>query len=623
MGGSVFVPPEFHFGDPAPPHGVYIPPVPVADEGVFIPPAPSPRSSRTPTRSDEMSTTESSPRPGSQVPLVIPGPAGQQQVFPQPMQQQPLQLQPSTATQPPILVYPPSQAGSQYPPPQSRPSSRSSDRSPRSASPPLPVAPSGYGPGGPTIINIPGQQPAQQFPPPQGPVSYGPSTHRESDPRGQERQQPAPTEAQPPPVVHVLASPQRPRSDYSDYDDRPELPQQQGQQQPIIIHPPLPQPSVHMGPYPPVGPVGPLGPLGPPGVILQQHPGERSSRSTTPTRSSRSRSRSPRSTQQPIIVEGGRTSMPPQFPVGLPPGGPIFPAPHGVGFGPGPAPQPITVVAPSHPSYRPESYRPESPYRGGTPESPRSAFPPPSRTPSRYSDHPGGPIHPMATVPTAVHIVPSEQYPRSRRGRPSGSRTPSSDLDREDSRERRRRRRRDRYRTPSTDTEEEERRRRRRERRRQRRRDEDRSRSYSGSPRSRRRRSPDYYSPSRIHPIPTSSEYGPAGPAILPPQSVTHVHTYPPRGGSPSIISGPLTEGGTEPLQHPYGPPSQYAPSEPMHVPVSRAASRPTRPSRAPTVVEVTGPEHIRVHPPGHDPRDPRGESTRKYRTYMYSLQSD
>ena len=573
MGGDVFVPPEFQFRDSAaPPPRVYQPPVP--DEGPFIPPAPSPRSSfRSPTRSDEISTTVSSPRPGSGIPLVVPGP--EPGIFPHPQQ----------PTQPPVLVYPPSQQGSQYP----RPLSRHESRSTRSPSPPLPIAPG----GGPTIINIPGQQ---TLAPPQG-VSYAPSSRREDDVPGQARQERAPSEAQQP-VVHVLPSPQRP---YSEYSDRPEGPQQPGQG-PIIIHPPL-QPPV------PMGPMGPMGqfPGGPPVVALHgSRPRSRSrsrSRSTTPTRSTRS----PRSPRTPIIMEG-QPQMAPQFPVGMEPGGPMFPLPQGPGLGPGfgpglgpgfvpgPAPPAVTVLTPS----RRSGYGRESPeYRDGTPESPRSAF-----VPSHYSDRPGAPIHPIGTIPTAVHIAPSEPY--SRRGRRDDSRTPPlSERDREDSRERRRRERRDRYRSPSTDTEEErrERERRRRERRR-RRRDESPSRSYSGSPRRR------YYSPSRVHPIP---EYGQAGPSILPPPAVTHVHTYP-RTGSPSI-SHPRTEGETEPLQHPYGPPSQYVPSEPVRS-ISGDPSRRRR--RAPTVVEVTGPEPIHILPSGHE----RGETTRKYCTIMFSLQS-
>jgi hypothetical protein len=567
MGGDVFVPPEFRFRDSgAPPPRVYEPPVPIGDEGLFIPPEPSPRgSSRTPTRSDEISTTASSPRPESGIPLVVPGP--EPGIFPHPQQ-----LQPSAG--PPVFVYPPSQQGSQYPRPLSRRESRSTDRS-RSASPPLPIAPG----GGPTIINIPGQQ---ALAPPQ--VSFAPSSQRADDLPGQARQEPAPSGAQQP-VVHVLPSPQRP---YSEYSDRPEA--QQPGQVPIIIHPPHPPPPVPMGP---MGPMGPF-PGGPP-VVALHHSGERSrsrsrSRSTTPTRSTRS----PRSPRTPIIMEGHPQMGGPQFPAAMPPGGPMFPLPHGPGFVPGPVPPAVTVLAPSHRS----GYGRESPeYRDGTPESPRSGYVP-SRAPSRFSDHPGAPIHPIGTIPTAVHITPSEPYARSRRGRRDDSRTPSSERDREDSRERRRRRRRDRYRTPSTDTEEERREReRRRDRRRRRRDDESRS------------RSPTYYSPPRVHPVP---EYGLAGPSILPPQAVTHVHTYP-HTGSPSI-SHTRTEGETEPLQHPYGPPSHYGPSEPTRS-ISGDPSRRRR--RAPTVVEVTGPEPIHILPSGHE----RGETTRKYCTKIYSLQ--
>jgi hypothetical protein len=599
-GRDVFVPPEFHFRDSGhpPPHGIYQPPVPVplGDEDMFIPPEPSPPrgDSRSPTRS-ETPSTEFSPRPGSGIPLVVPGPG---QIFPQPLQQG---LPPHPAgTQPPLLVYPPSHGR-----PPSRPTSRSTDRT-RTPSPPLPVPPTGYPSAGPTIINIPGQ--TQQLPmQPQGPsVSFTPSTQHPDEGRGAQVPQ-DPSGAQPPVVHHVIASPEGRRSEYSYDDGRPDLPQQQ-QGQPIIIHPPHVQ---HTGvPMGPMGPMGPFPPVGPPGVILQHPPRDDRddrSRSTTPTRSSRSRS--PRSPRTPIILPG---QQPGQFPIGLPPGGPIFPMPHGPGVGPGFGPgfgppasaPPITVMAPSHPSYRPES--PE--YR---PESPRSGFVPPSRTPTRYSDHPVHPVLPGGMVPTGVHIVPSAPYPGSRRGY-SRSRTPSSERDREEDRdrERRRRRRRDRDRSPSTDTEEEERRRDRRRERRRRRREEDRSPSYSP-----RRRE---YSPSRVHPIPVS-EFGHPGPSIIPPTVGHVIHEYPP--GSPSYASR-RSEGETEPLQHPYGPPSQYAPTEPILVPDSgrtpsgRAPRR--RPSQAPTIVEVTGPEHIQVLPPGHPGYEhPPGETTRKFRTKL------
>src|SRR6266702_1711855 len=583
-GRAPFVPPEFQFRDSAaPPIRVYQPPVPMGEEDMFIPPEPSPQGSfRTHIRTPSESRSTESPRPASMIPTFVPGP----QIVPQPQ----LLPQPSGPA-PPILVYPPSQ-GSQYP----RPPSRSTDRT-RSPSPPLHVVPSDYRPGGPTVINLPAQPPQQVPAAPPGPgVTFAPSTQRADDARAP--LQTVPSAAQPP-VVQILPSPRPPRSEYSDYEARPEFPQQPGH--PIIIHPP-PQPhGVHIGPYPPVGP---------PGVILQERP----SRSRTRSRST-TRTRSTQSPRSPLILSESRTP-PPQPQVVLPPAQPGFvvPAPPGFvpphpGFGIAPAPPPVTVVTPSR-------YRPESPeYRSHTPESPRGAYPP-SHAPSRYSEQPIQPIHPVAAVPSAVHIVPSEPYPRSRRGRRySESRTPSSERSRSGSRERRRLRRRERHRsrTPSTDSEE--RRERRRDRRRRRRREDasrSRSPSYSGSPRSRRR----YYSPSRVHPIPT--EYGRAGPSILPPPSVTHVHTYPPPH-SPSIISRPLTEGETEPLQHPYGLPSQYAPSQPIPVPISGAPSRLTRPSRAPTVVEVTGPERIHVLPPDH--ARPRTESTRKYCTKTYSLQ--
>ncbi|KAF8270086.1 hypothetical protein EI94DRAFT_861058 [Lactarius quietus] len=119
MGGDVFVP-DFTFRDSGAPRApVYEPPVPIgSDDGIFIPPGPSPRgSSRTPS---EVSTTESSPRPESGVPLVIPGPG--QQIYPQPQLQPQQQLQPS-ATQP-VLVVPPSPGLSISPGPSSKPSSK-------------------------------------------------------------------------------------------------------------------------------------------------------------------------------------------------------------------------------------------------------------------------------------------------------------------------------------------------------------------------------------------------------------------------------------------------------------------------------------------------------------------
>jgi hypothetical protein len=76
---------------------------------------------------------------------------------------------------------------------------------------------------------------------------------------------------------------------------------------------------------------------------------------------------------------------------------------------------------------------------------------------------------------------------------------------------------------------------------------------------------------------------------------VTHVHQYPSTYPSRSRTSPspPPTERDGEPLPHRFGPPTQYPPTEPMSI-----GGPPTRPSRAPTIVEVTGPEPIQVYPP-------------------------
>ena len=253
---------------------------------------------------------------------------------------------------------------------------------------------------------------------------------------------------------------------------------------------------------------------------------------------------------------------------------------------------PISVVAPSRgsPPYR-------SPTRvGGSP----GLYPSPSRAPSRYSERERDqPIPAMIPVPAGVgHIVPSP-YPIYSRGRTrySGSRTPPSERDRSDSRERRRRRR-GRRRSP----------------------DRSRSPSFESEEREPRRRSR-YRSPSMVYPAPVS--VGPefdrgVGPTVLPPPAVTHVHAYPPR--SPTGVSELFTEREfePEPLPHPYPPPTQYLPSEQVLVPTGRAPSGRTRASRAPTVVEVTGPEPIHILPPDH--ARPRTESFRKYSMYTQHL---
>jgi hypothetical protein len=334
----------------------------------------------------------------------------------------------------------------------------------------------------------------------------------------------------------------------------PELPQQSGL--PIIIQPPHP-PGMPTGfPFPP-GAVPP--PVMVPGAPRSPSP----SRSPTP---SRSRSYSPR----PL-----RESFPSQPPMMMPPG------PPGFGVVPMPAPgppvtvPPVTVVAPSQP------YEPR--YRSPTPESRRSYSPPraPSRGPSRYEERPVQPIQPIAPIPSGVHIVPTEPYPyptRYRRGRYPESMTPPTE----------------RSLSPEFDE---------RERPRDRR---DRDRDQLRSPPPERPRS-------TVYPIPPSrgpSEYGRPG---LPPP-VTHIHG--PVPASPSFVSRSLTEE-PEPLQHPYGPPTQYPPSQQVPVPMGIPPSTRPRASRAPTIVEVTGPEPIQIHPP--DQGRPRTEPVRKYCMFVRS----
>jgi hypothetical protein len=117
-----------------------------------------------------------------------------------------------------------------------------------------------------------------------------------------------------------------------------------------------------------------------------------------------------------------------------------------------------------------------------------------------------------------------------------------------------------------------------------------------------------------VYPVP-GPEFGPGVGTVLPPGPVTPVHTYPPPGSptrtGASLSYSPEREG--EPLPHPYPPPTQYPLPEQVQVPPGRTPSGRTRPSRAPTIVEVTGPEPIQVLPPGR----PRTESARKYCVYM------
>lgn len=454
------------------------------------------------------------------------------------------QIMPQQAA-PPVLVYPPSQ-------PSRMTRTPSSERS-RTPSP-MPGFPSG---GQPTIINIP---PQPGLVPPAIPLA--PSTQPPFDGRGEP---PMLAPGMMPPVQFVPTT-RRERSEPSDFEGRREPPQQSGQQ-PIIIHPPAQ--TVTPGPFaPPIGPVVPgMVPIvGAPPRSRTYSPSLTTSRTPSPRRASFYGPGPP--LPQPSV-------FPAPFPVGMQP---VGIAPMG---GPGP---PIAVVAPSRgsPTYR-------SPTRGG--DSPR-LYPSPSRAPSRYSER-VQPMPAMMPVPTAVHIEPSP-YPSYRRGRTrySGSRTPSSERDRSDSRERRRRRR-GRRGSPG--------------------------RSRSPSFESEDRRRSRYGSPSVVYPAPGPEFDRGVGPTVLPPPAVTHVHTYPPR--SPSGVSERLTEREfePEPLPHPsYPPPSQYLPPEQVLVPTGRAPSGRTRASRAPTIVEVTGPEPIHVLPPDHG--RPRTESFRKCSMYTQRL---
>jgi hypothetical protein len=211
------------------------------------------------------------------------------------------------------------------------------------------------------------------------------------------------------------------------------------------------------------------------------------------------------------------------------------------------------------------------PFTGVPPSQPFGLERPYSRAPSRYSEGPMQPMPPMAPIPSAVHILPPEPYPmRYPRGRRySESRTPPSPSERSLSPGRRGR-------------------------------PDDRGRSLS-PPRS----------PTTVYPVPPSvgpSEYGRPG---YPPPTTPHIREQIPL--SPSIISRPLTEEREAPLPHRFGPPTQFPPSEQVTpVPIGIPPST-RRPSRAPTIVEVTGrePEPIQVLPP--DLGRPRAESIRKY----------
>lgn len=356
----------------------------------------------------------------------------------------------------------------------------------------------------------------------------------------------------PPPgqPFQVVASPRPGPSD--EFDGR-QGPQQQGQ--PIIIHPP---PQSHITP-------GPYGLPGPGIIVPPSHP---RTRSTSPTTES---SRSPGPSviagpYPPTVFPGGPGGPFPgaPFPGGPFPGAPFPGAPlTGVplpmpGVGIPPSGPPITIVAPSRASRR----SPEPEYRSPG-DSPRPY--PESRPQSRYAEGPYQPIPPPVPVPipTAIHIE-REPY-RSRRGYADSGTPPS--------------------RSPSIGPEERD---------------------------SRGDRRP-YRSPSPEYPAAPIGEYDRGAipvPAVIQPPPVTHVHqypsTYPPR--SPTGSSPPFTEREGEPLPHPFGAPTQYPPTD-QQVPVPIGA--PTRPSRAPTIVEVTGPEPIQVYPPP-DHRRPRTESARK-----------
>ena len=430
------------------------------------------------------------------------------------------------------------------------------DRS-RSRTPPSP--PPVAGPS--TIINMP---PQPGFAAPGVPMI--PSTQPPFDLRDQ------PILGAPIPMAQT---PRRSRSESPGFDERRDR-----RDQPIIIQPPVQQPMPPGQTFMPPGQLGPqmvpIGPMVGDDTRRSRTYSRSRSRSTSPTRS---RSPSPR----PSTFVPGFPQPPMMGPVSGPPtmmGGPPL-APGMMGLAPmpmgmAPVPQPIPTVQPS---------RRPSEYRSPTPES-RSPYRSPSRAPSRFSDRDrfqpvGAPMIPMPA--SAIHIEPTP-YPRSRRTRYSRSRTPSSERDRSLSPERRRRRRRGRSpeysRSPSIESEERD---------------------------SRRRRRSRYRSPSTVFPAP-GPEFGPGvGPLVLPPGTTHHVHTYPPPGSPTRTSMSPYTaERESEALPHPY-PSTQYLP-ELVQVPPGRT---PSGRSRAPTIVEVTGPEPIQVLPPPAG--RPRAGSGRKY----------
>ena len=569
--GGTFMPPQVTYPQPTQPYAGVVPPV-------------VPHGYRTPTPSESPVFPSPPSREGGGIfiPPDLPPARGSMGIPPQvyrpPIPEEELFIPPSpsrTPTSPPrspslIPVVPGPHIMPQHPAPPvlvyppSQPSRVTRTPSSERSRTPSPLPGFGFPSAGqPTIINIP-QQPGL-IPPA---IPLAPSTQPPFDRRGEP---PMLAPGMMPPVQFVPTG-RGERSEPSDFERR-EPPQQPGQQ-PIIIQPPAQ--TVTPGPFGP-----PIGPIGPGMVPIVGAPPRSRSRTYSPSLTT-SRTPPPRgSFYAPPLPQP--SMFPAPFPVGAPQAGFL---PGGVGPMAGHVP-PINLVAPSRgsPSYR-------SPTREGSPR----LYPSPSRAPSRYSDR-VQPIPAMMPVPTAVHVEHSP-YPSYRRGRTrySGSRTQSSERDRDGSRERRRRRRGrrgspDRSRTPSFESEERE-------------------------PRRRSR----YGSPSQVFPAPVG--LGPAfdrgvGPTVLPPPAVTHVHTYPPR--SPTGVSEPLTEREfePEPLPHPYPPSTQYLPSEQVVVP-GRAPSGRTRASRAPTIVEVSGPEPIHVLPPGHG--RPRTESFRKCSMYTQRL---
>ena len=558
-----------------PPGGPFVPPPPQVSfpqpsqqYGIGVMPPVMPRPYRTPSPSGSPVFPSPPSRDGG-APFIPPdlGPARGSMAIPPQVYQPPIPMgddeiyippEPSYSSRSPSIESPRSpssapvfipgpQIGPQQPPPifLHPPSQPPPSQLGRTPSPQRSTPPPT--PGQPTII-VPPQQPGG-FPPT---APLAPSTQYVYDERPD---QPVLLPGAQPPF-QVVASP-RPGRSPSDFDGRREGFQQPGQQ-PIIIHPPS---QTHITP-------SPYGHPGPGIIVPPSHP---RSRSTTP--STRSPGPSVIAAPFPPTVYPGPGAPFPgapfpgaPFPVGVPLPGPM----PGVGFPPG-AP-PITVVAPSRASPEPEYRSPRDSPRQ-YPESPRLY--PESRAPSRYAEGPYQPVPPPmpiptvipggfpGAIPTAVHI---EHDPdRYRRGaRYPESRTPSS-------------------RSPSIGPE-----------RREPERDRDRR---------------HYRSPSPEYPVPigVGPEYDRGvGPTVIQPPPVTHVHQYPstyaPQSRTTRSPSPPFTEREGEPLPHHFGPPTQYPPTEQAPMPIGRPPTR----SRAPTIVEVTGPEPIQVYPPPDHRRQAR-----------------